>query len=105
MTAVLRIDQLRSYAQATPRPTHTSLEHRAHAEALGDQARVVLRAFTGEARGARRDTQPLVLREHIDDLLGDAVREVLVVRGRTQIDERQHGDGFGRTGDRSGDVS
>ena len=62
-----------------PGAAHAALEHRGHVELLADRAQVLAPALEREARRARRDAQPLDLREGVQDLLGDAVGEVLVV--------------------------
>jgi hypothetical protein len=38
--------------------------------------------------------RPATVRQQVDDLLGQAVAEVLVVRIAAHVGERQHGDGW-----------
>jgi hypothetical protein len=47
-------------------------------------------ALEGERGGPRHDTQSLDFAQRVDDLLGHAVREVLVVRVGAHVGEREH---------------
>ncbi len=88
-------------------------EHRRHVEPARDRRDVdVLVALERERRGARGNAQPGDLREHVQQLLGQAVGKVLVRRVVAQVDERQHRDrrrrcveGRGRSRSRVGCVA
>ena len=63
-----------------------------HAEACGHGAHVVVLALERERRRARDHAQVAAVRQAIDQLLGQAIGEVLLVALLAQVGERQHGD-------------
>ena len=91
--AVARVDELRGDAEARPGSPHAAFENGGDAQRVGDLANVLGLALEREGRRARGHLQPRDLRQEIDDLLGQAVAEVLVVLVRAHVGERQHGDG------------
>src|SRR5215210_4236367 len=87
------VDELRGDPDRIARSTDASLEHVRDTELTGDLPQR-LRALLVVHRGGTRDhLQCWDRRELRDDLLGDAVAEVLVVATRAQVEEGQHGDG------------
>ncbi len=71
---------------------HAALEHVAHAELAADLLHVDGPALVGEARVAGDHEQPADARQRGDDVLDDAVGEVLLLRVAAHVLERQHGD-------------
>ena len=67
------------------------------AEAAGDRAHVLVLALERERRGARDDLELGVVREVIDQLLRQAIREILLIVLLAHVDERQHRDRFARS--------
>ena len=63
-----------------------------HAECAADRREVFVLSLVGERRRARGDAERLHLRERHDDVVGDAVAEILVVRIAAHVRERQHRD-------------
>ncbi len=86
------VDQLRRDAQPVAGLAHAPLEHRGHAELPPDEQPVLDPSRRRERRGARSDTQPLDMRQVRDDLLGDALTEVLLIVVGAHVDERQDRD-------------
>ena len=78
-----------------PDAPHRALEHRGDAEPRAQIAHVLAQPLEREHRGARGDVEPLDLGERVDQLVGDAVAEVLVLGIGARVDERQHRDGAG----------
>ena len=60
--------------------------------ASGDGFRAERAALVTERRGTRGDAEPVHPYQHVQQFLGDAVREILVVLVVAHVDERQHGD-------------
>ena len=82
LEAVARVDQLHGDADAVARAAHAALEHRRDAELVGDRRADRRRLSERERRRARRDAQTRQLRERVEDLLGDAVAEPVLVLAR-----------------------
>ena len=91
--AVLSVDQLRSHADSASRSTDAPFKNRPDAERLCDPADVLLLAAEGEGRCARGDLEVGDMGQQVDQLLGQAVAEVLVVRVSAHVGEREHRDG------------
>jgi hypothetical protein len=92
MLACLRVDQLRGDADASGRRLDAALQDVAHAELTGDLPDVDGLALEGKARVPGDHEQPAQTRERRGDLLGDAVRQVIVAQIAAHIVERQHRD-------------
>jgi hypothetical protein len=99
-----RVDQLRGDAHPVARFAHAALEDVVHIQLARDHRRAQLAALVGEGRGARGDANVLHLHQHVEQLFGDAVGEVLVLGVRAHVDERQHRNRFGATGSRGGNL-
>ena len=70
-----------------------AFEHIAHAEFAPDLPDVWRLALVGEARIARDHEQRRGTRQRRDDVLDDAVGEILLLGIAAHVLERQHGDG------------
>jgi hypothetical protein len=86
----LGVDQLGADADLIARPPDAAFQYIAHAELAADPLRINRLVSIGEG-GIPRD------HEHIRDprqigrqILGDAIREILLLRIVAQISERQH---------------
>ena len=90
--AVIHADQLRGQADAISVGAHASFQHRAHVQQLADLAHVPLLVSERERRGPRGHLQALHLRQQVQDLLRDAVRQVGLVAPGGQVCEWQHRD-------------
>jgi hypothetical protein len=73
-------------------PAKAALEHVAHAELAADPPDVDRLSVVLKARVARDDEQLGESRQLGDDVLGDPVTDVVLIRIRRQILERQHRD-------------
>jgi hypothetical protein len=85
-------NQLRGDARALAGTAHAALQHRVHAKLLADAAQVLVLALELERRGAPDHLHAVDARERVQDLLGQAVGEELVLRIVGHVDEGQHGD-------------
>src|SRR5215468_10193106 len=92
MEPVLGVDELRRDAHAVPRLAHAALEERADVQLFGDYGRVLVLAPEVEGRCPPCHAQAINLGQGVEDLLGDAVGEVLLVLRWAQVGEREHGD-------------
>jgi hypothetical protein len=93
VVAAARIDQLRRDPDLVALLAHAALEDVGHAEPLADGAQVLLLALEGEGGGAPGDAEILDPGQHVEQLLGQALGEILVVRVHRHVDEGQHRDG------------
>ncbi len=87
------IDQLRCDSNAAAAAPHTSFHDVPHAQFPRHVRDPHGPSSIGERGIARRYEQIRVARQFGDDVLGDAVREVLMFRIATHVLEWQHGDG------------
>ena len=92
MEAVRRLHELRRDAHVVARLAHAPLEQRRHVELLADDAQVLVLALELERRRAARDPQLRDLGQGVEQLLGEAVGEVLLVLAGAHVHEGQHGD-------------
>ncbi len=86
----LRIEQLRRHPQLIPRLAHAPLQHVVHAQERADPLDPVVTALERERGGAPDHIEPGRSCEPIEDLLGDAVAEILVGGVLADVRERQH---------------
>ncbi len=105
MVAVRRVDELGDDAELVSLAAHAPFQHGGDVQLLADLAHVQVLALEGEGRGAGDDADPRDVGERVDDLLGDAVGEVLVLLAAAQVDEGQHGDRRSAHGRRRGPVA
>src|SRR5262245_51227473 len=87
-----RIDQLRRDPHAPTGLTHTALYDMPNLQPLGHLTSVDRLALEGEYGGARHDVERGNLGQVGDDILGNAVAEVLLLRVAAHVGEWQHGD-------------
>src|SRR5262249_23245429 len=85
-----RIGQLTGDAHAVAGSAYATFEHVAYAEFPRYLLHIDRLALVGEARIARDHKQPVQPRDRSDDLLGDAIDEIFLVRVAAQVLERQH---------------
>ena len=90
--AALAVDQLRSNAQGIPFATHAALQDGGDAELLADLPYTEVLALVGKGRRPRDDANAVDVRQRVDQLLGHAVGEVLVVAPAAQVGKGEHGD-------------
>ncbi len=90
---ISRGDQLRGHADAIARAPHAPFENIGHAQRLGDPADVGVLPLEGERGSARDYFQPGNLCQGVDDLLRQAVAEVLLLLVAAHIGEGQYRDG------------
>src|SRR5262245_15857672 len=84
------VDQLGGDTNPVSGLADASLEHVTHAE-LARNGRNSGRRRTELKRGsARGDLEPVDASEHVEDLLGDAVGEILLILLGRQVREREH---------------
>ncbi len=104
MVAAVHLDELHGDAQAVAGLAHAAFEDVSDAEPLADRAHVESDIAELERRGARGDAQAGDAAEGVEDLLGDAVAEVLLVAPGGEVAERQDGDRRRFRGSRRGGV-
>src|SRR4029077_10613548 len=93
MRAFARINELTGNAQAITRLAHTALHHVSHAEVTSDLPNVRRLTLVSKTRIARDHEQGLEARQAGDDVLDEAIDEILLLGVATHVLERQHGDG------------
>ena len=89
----LGVDELRDDAHAIAGATYAAVEQRGGAERRADLAQALRALLERHDRVARDHLERADLGEMRDDVLGDAVGEVLVLRIGAQVAEGKHGDG------------
>lgn len=91
------VDQLSRHANCVLHvvAAHAAFDDRADVQLAANFLNVFVHAFVGERRGARDHLQIANARQHIQQLLGQAVGEQLVFALLAERDKRQHGDGLG----------
>lgn len=72
--------------------SNTPLQDVVDIELLADLPEFDVFSAEKERRGAARDLQAGDVGEHIDDLFGQPVAEILVLLVRAHVGERQHGN-------------
>ena len=92
LIAIGHLAQLHGDAHAIPRPPHAAFEHRRHVQLLADGPKVSPLPLKRERRRARGDAQALERRQRVENLLGDAVTEPVLILRRAHIGEGQHSD-------------
>jgi hypothetical protein len=101
MAAALGVDQLGGDAHAVAGLADRAFQHEAHAELAADLLHLHRPALVGEGGIARDHEQRLDLGEIGDQVLGDAVAEILLLGVAAHVGEGQDGDrGLGRHGGR-----
>ena len=99
LVAVGDIHQLGGEAQHAPGLANAALEDGVDLELLADGTDVLAFSLEGKGRGARCHPKCGHPGEGVDDFLGDAVGEVLVVGIGAHVEEREHRNGLALLGD------
>ena len=87
------VDELGHDPHPVAHAPHASLQEGRRRQQGADFPQALLALLEHHHRGARNDLERPDLRQLGDDVLGDPVREVLVLRLGAEVQERQHGDG------------
>ena len=72
---------------------HATLDHVADAQLLGDLLHMDGPVLVDKGRVARDHEEPTQLGQRGDDVLADAIGEILLLRFPAHVDEGKHGDG------------
>src|SRR5262250_2337318 len=94
MMAGFRVDRLGSDPQLHPRFPDASLDHETGAETLAYFPDVNRHTFELESRRPRNYVQSRNPRECVDDFLTDPVAKIVLLRLRTHVYKRQHGNRY-----------
>ena len=94
------LDQLDRHAQPIGGLPDAPFEQRLDAELDAHRAHVRARPPELKGRGSRRDPQAVDVGERVDQLLGHAFAEVVLIASRAHVRERKNGDGGDITGRR-----
>ena len=97
-----RANQLDTDPNPVTRPANTSLQHAGYPESLADPANILLRSPEDESRRAGSNPEVGYVSQSIDDFLGQAVAEILILLIGTEIQKRQDRNGGRGMGRRSG---
>ncbi len=87
------VDELRRHPNPVILAPHAALEDIRHAEPLANAAQVLVLALESERGSPPRDAEILDPRQHVQDLLRQALGEVLIGRILRHVDEGQYRDG------------
>jgi hypothetical protein len=98
LIAVLDVDQLHVDPEAIAGLAHAALENRGDTQAPSHGADVHSRPTELERRAAGGDAEPIDVGQRVDQLLGEAVTEIVLVAGRAQVGKRQDRDRLCRLG-------
>src|SRR5450755_1031339 len=96
LEAVLCTNCLRRNARAISGPAYTGFEFRADTGIIGNLSNISIAALVDRRRGAGWQIESRYFVELIDDLLCDAIAEVVLARIAGGIGRRHHGDRRGR---------
>src|SRR5438046_5476859 len=88
MSAGLGIDELRGDPDAFPHPAHAALDQEANTQLVPEPLHVDGLALEPESRVARSYRQRAPSRQLGDDVLGDAVGEIVLLRIASHVQER-----------------
>lgn len=92
MVAVVSVDELSIDAETVAGLTDTPFQHGPDFQFLTNLSEIVALLSELERRRPRHYPQPVQLRQSIDQLFGEAVAEVLLLRVGAHVRERQDGD-------------
>src|SRR2546423_343230 len=98
LITIAGVHELSADANASIHATDAALEDRLHVEQLSDFTNAQRLSLESESRSSGGDVEAGDSRQRVDDVFGDSVGEVFVVRARAHVGERQHTDRrlFGR---------
>ena len=89
-----RIDQLHGDPHRVAGPAHRAFQYVRHVQGAGDVGDRHVLALERERGGTRRHLQLRNLRQQVQQVLGDAVGEIVLVLVGTHVDEGQHRNGL-----------
>ena len=92
MVAARHFDELHRHAQTVVGLADAAFEERLHIELCSNGLDVLAFAAELKRRRTRGHAQAIDVRECVDELLGEAFTEVLLVVIRTHVRERQYRD-------------
>ena len=92
MEPISDADQLRGHAHLLAIAAHAAFDNVAHAELAPDLAHIAAFALELEDRGACHDLELRHLGEHVQELFGHAVGEIILVGFAADVREWQDGD-------------
>src|SRR5271156_6638311 len=91
MVAVLHVDELRGHAQPVAGFSHAPLEDGLNAQLFSDPLNVFDLSLEGEGGSTGDDAHAFAMGQNIDQFIGQAVAEKLVLFVPAVVDKRQHG--------------
>ena len=92
MKTVFGTDQLRGNAYAIALLSYRSLENVRDAQRLADRLQICIFSLEGKRRGAPGNFQSVDPGERVENFLGHAIGEVLLVLAGAHIRKGQHGN-------------
>ena len=92
MKTIGDLDELRRDPDAVARLSNTPFQNVVDVEPPADLSEFDVLSAEKERRRAAGDLQARHVGQHIDDLFGQTVAEILVLLVRAHVGERQHGD-------------
>ena len=92
LIAARHFHELHGDAQPVANPADAALEHGRDAELGTDRLDVRARRAELKRRAARGDPQAVHAREHVDELVGEAIAQPVLVPRRAHVRERQDGN-------------
>jgi hypothetical protein len=96
LDALLGVRELNAHAHAIAGSTYGTLQHRVYPELPPYLLHVeIATPLERVRRRARRDLEPGKLAERVRELVGHAVREILLRRVAADVQEREDRDGLG----------
>ena len=90
--AIFAVNQLSRYTHARARFAHTSFQDKIHREFLPNLLHLYRFSFIGKGSVTRDDEQAGDFRQVRNDVLGDAVAEILLLGVAAHVVEWQNGD-------------
>ncbi len=96
VVATVHVDQLGGDPQCVARPAHRAFQHVDHPERMAHCVQVGILALERKRGRARRHPQAGYAGQVVEQVLGQAIREILLVRVGAQVDEGQYRDGIAR---------
>ena len=93
VVAVGGVDELGRDANAVAGLAHAAFQQRRYVQLGSDAREILVLPLEVEGRGPPHHIEAIDLSKRVEDLLGDPVGEVLLFLVRTEVDEREDGDG------------
>src|SRR3954452_85819 len=92
MPTSARVDQLRRDPHAIGHATDAALQDTTNAQLASDRSDVNVLSLVSESRIARDDEKTAELRQISEYIVGDTIREIILLRVARHIGKRQHRD-------------